>query len=33
MLVARLTGTNTASEPVFQQLDHAVVRRQTTAAH
>lgn len=33
MLVNRLTGANTASEPVFQQLEHAVVRRQTTAAH
>ena len=33
MLVARLTGTNTAPGPVFQQLEHAVVCRQTTAAH
>jgi LacI family transcriptional regulator len=32
MLVARLNGTNTSSKPVFQQLEHAVVSRQTTAA-
>lgn len=33
LLVSRLTGATTTAEPVFQQLDHAVVRRQTTAAH
>ncbi len=32
LLVARLTGANTAPEPVFQQLEHAVVLRQTTTA-
>ena len=31
LLVARLTGANAAPEPVFQQLEHAVVSRQTTS--
>jgi LacI family transcriptional regulator len=31
LLVARLTGANLASEPVFHLLDHMVVSRQTTA--
>jgi LacI family transcriptional regulator len=32
MLVARLTGANLAPEPVFLELEHAVVSRQTTTA-
>ena len=32
LLVARLTGVDIAPEPVFHQLEHAVVSRQTTAA-
>lgn len=31
LLVARLTGANLAPEPVFEQLEHAVVSRATTA--
>ncbi|MBU4435975.1 MAG: LacI family DNA-binding transcriptional regulator [bacterium] len=31
LLVARLTGANSAPGPVFELLDHAVVSRQTTA--
>lgn len=31
LIVARLTGANPEPRPVFQQLDHAVVLRQTTA--
>lgn len=32
LLVARLTGVNSSAEPVFEQLEHAVVSRQTTAS-
>lgn len=32
LLVARLNGTSIAPGPVFQLLDHALIRRQTTAA-
>ena len=31
LLVARLTGANSDPAPVFEQLEHAVVSRQTTA--
>jgi LacI family transcriptional regulator len=32
LLVARLTGVNVAGAAIFDQLEHAVVTRQTTTA-